>query len=133
MRTLPSLVKAYHGNDGGSGAVSKMWLADMLELDDILIGKQRVNIAEPGTAADYRRIWNGDVAFHYQEPVFDIDNGLTWGFTARYGGWVAGSKNIDPFESGIRGATRVYAGQSTKEIVAAKGAGLLIKNIFAPA
>ena len=65
----------------------------------------------------------------YLDPTAETSKGVTWGMTVPYGTAVAGT--IDEQGVGLRGGVRVRAGESLKELVVSKDAGMLLKNCIA--
>ncbi|PAU86328.1 phage capsid protein [Pseudomonas sp. WN033] len=126
IRRHPKVVKAFNGSLGDEGMVPLQWLADMLELDAILVGEARVNIARPGQAANLARAWGNHASFIYRDQLADANSGTTFGFTAQFGDRIAGSspdKNI-----GLRGGQMVRVGESVKELVTAPDLGYFFEN-----
>ncbi|MCG5260387.1 phage capsid protein [Cupriavidus gilardii] len=137
LRTHPAVVKAVHGNNGDKGAATRQQVAELLEIEDILVGRARVNYAKPGKAAELRPCWRGGMALIYQDKaaakvagVVDGSN-VTFGFTAQYGTRVAGSK--DDSTIGLRGGRRVRVGESVKEVICAPHLGFFLQDVITPA
>jgi hypothetical protein len=137
LRTHPAIVKAVHGNSGDKGAATRQQVAELLEIDQILIGRARVNRAKPGQAAQIKPCWKGGMALLYQDAaaakvagVVDGAN-VTFGFTAQFSTRVAGAK--DDGNIGLRGGRRVRVGESVKEVVCAPGLGFFLKDVITPA
>jgi len=129
MRMHPQIVKAVHGNSGDSGMASQAQVAELLEFDQLLVGRANINTAKKGQAVKLERTWGDMLAMHYQDAMADNRNGTTWGFTAQFGQRVSGQwedKNI-----GLRGGQRVRVGESVKEVVAAKDLGYLMIDVLA--
>lgn len=127
FRMHPKVVKAVHGNSGDSGMASQKQVAELLEVDKLLVGKALVNTARKGQNANLQRAWGNKVSLHYQDAMADNRNGTTWGFTAPFkqresSQWF--DKNI-----GARGGQRVRVVESLKEVVSAKDLGYLIETV----
>lgn len=133
FRTNPFVVSAALGNSGQAGAASREAVRDLLEVRDVLVGSAFVDVAKPGPGkkAQLQRIWGPHAAFLYLDDLGGDEDQevLTWGFTAQYENWVTGSRELPGI--GLRGATEVKCGESVEEIVAAKGAGFLMRNVIA--
>ena len=134
LRMHPKVVAAafaHGGNAATGGLTSKQVIADLLELDDIYIGEGWVNTAKKGQTATLARVWGKDAAFLYQNPLTQsADNSqVTFGFTAEWGGRVAGS--FEDNDIGLRGGVRVRVGESLKELVVANDVGYLFKAAVA--
>lgn len=125
LSTHPQIVKAIHRNSGDTGVVTRQQVADLLELEEILVGEAMVNTANKGQAASYVRAWSpGKVALHHRSPNINTRGEITFGFTAEYGERVSGQwedRNI-----GLRGGQRVRSGMSVKELIVAADCGYLL-------
>lgn len=135
LRTHPKITAAVYpqgGNaTGGATAVARQALADLLELDEVVIGKSWYNSAKPGQTASMARLWGKHAAFLYRpKQIVSPTSTITFGFTAQWGDRIAGTIQGDP-NIGIRGGNRVRVGESVKEIVAASDAGYFFQNAVA--
>lgn len=137
LRTHPVIAKAVHGNAGDKGAATREQVAELLEIDQILVGRARVNLSKPGQQAKIAPAWSGGMSLLYQDTaaakiagVVDGAN-VTFGFTAEYGTRIAGAE----FDSriGLRGGRRVRVGESVKEVVCAPELGFFLKDVITPA
>jgi len=125
----PKIVKAVHGNAGDAGIVARKALADLFELEEILVGEGFVNTAKKGQTASISRVWGKHIALIYRDKMADTRGGTTFGFTAQFGDRIAGSdfdKNI-----GLRGGQRIRVGESVKELITASDLGYFIQNAIA--
>lgn len=125
----PEIVKAVHGNSGDAGIVQRKAIADLFELEDVLVGEGWVNTARKGQAASLSRVWGKHIALIHRNRTAGPNSGLTFGFTAQFGGRIAGAtpdKNI-----GMRGGQLVRAGESVKEVITANDLGYLIIDAVA--
>jgi hypothetical protein len=105
-------------------------VADLLELDQIIVGEAFINTAKPGQTASLSRCWGKHMAFLHQNPVATIrGNAVTFGFTAEWGNRVAGS--MPEPKAGLRGAQRVRVGESVNELIVANDVGYYFQNIVA--
>ncbi|WP_019024060.1 MULTISPECIES: hypothetical protein [unclassified Thioalkalivibrio] len=129
LRTNPHIVKAAHGNSGDSGAATRAAVAELFELEDILVGQGFVNTARKGQEPNMARVWGAHCAFLHRNPVADTQRGLTFGYTAQWGDRVAGQMNEE--KVGLRGSQRVRVGESLVELIAAKDAGFFVQNVKA--
>lgn len=128
LRIHPQIVKAIYPISA-EGAVTRQQLAALLELKNIHIGASYVNSAKKGQDASLTRVWGNHCTLLYLDPTAETSKGVTWGMTVPYGTAVAGT--IDEQGVGLRGGVRVRAGESLKELVVSKGAGMLLKNCIA--
>lgn len=128
LRTHPKVVAAVLGNSGTSGAVSREALAEVLELDDILVGQSFVNTAAKGATAAFSQCWGKHAALLYRDTLAG-NEGITFGFTASF----MGREVRDWFnpELGRSGADVVQVADSVKEIVSANDLGYLFANAVA--
>ena len=125
----PKIVKAVHGNDGDSGIARRRDIAELLELEDILVGEAWVNTARKGQAVALARTWGKHIALTYRDKTASNRNGVTFGLTAQFGGRIAGA--IPDKDIGLRGGQRVRAGESVKELICAAPLGYFIQNAVA--
>lgn len=129
LRRHPKVVKAYNGTTGDDGMVPMQFLADLLELEAILVGEARLNIARPGQAASLVRAWGPHAAFIYRDRLADSNSGTTFGFTAQWGDRISGSEYDR--DIGMRGGQRVRVGESVKELITAPDLGYFFENAVA--
>ena len=106
-------------------------VADLFELDRIIVGTAWVNTAKKGQTASYTRLWGKHSAFLHQRPLQSLTqgNGITFGATAQYGTRVAGTQFDD--EIGLRGGYRCKVGESVNELIIAADAGFYYANCVA--
>ncbi len=137
LRTHPKVVKAVQGNSGDSGAATVQQVAELLEIDRILVGRALVNASKPGQPAVLKKCWSGGVSLIYQDESAARLSGLvesgnvTFGFTAQTGQRVALSR--EDGDIGLRGGRRVRVGETVKEIVCAPSLGFFLKDVITPA
>ena len=127
LSTHPQIVKAVNKNSGDTGIVTRQQVADLFELEEILIGASRVNTAKKGQTASLQRAWTGGVQLQYRAQNINSRNGLTFGFSGEHGDRMSGQwedKNI-----GLHGGQRVRYGMSIVELITAADLGYLIKGI----
>jgi hypothetical protein len=125
----PQVVKAVHGNSGDSGIASRKQVADLFELEEILVGEARVNTARKGQAMSLSQAWGKHLALLHRDKTADTRSGVTFGVTAQFGTRVAGS--IPDKDIGLRGGERVRAGESVQEVITAADLGFFIQNAVA--
>jgi hypothetical protein len=134
LRQHPKVIAAVFsqgGNAATGGVASRQAIADLLELDEVLVGEGWVNTAKKGQTSSLSRVWGKDAAFLYENPLVASasDSVVTFGFTAEWGSKVAGS--FDDNEIGLRGGVRVRVGESVKELVVCNDCGYLFKAAVA--
>jgi len=129
-----ALAPSANGNTSTSNAAGQpatlQAVADLLELDQIIVGEAFINTAKPGQTASLSRCWGKHMAFLHQNPVATIrGNAVTFGFTAEWGNRVSGS--MPEPKVGLRGAQRVRVGESVNELIVASDVGYYFQNIVA--
>ena len=138
LRVHPKITAALAPSAAGNSSTSNAQgapatlqaVADLLELDQILVGESWVNTAKSGQTASFSRVWGKHMALLHLNPIASIrGNAITFGYTAEYGNRVSGS--IPEPKVGLRGAQRVRVGESVNEIVCASDVGYYFQNIVA--
>ncbi|KQR75754.1 major capsid protein [Rhizobium sp. Leaf341] len=130
LRQNPNVLRALTTSGVADGLADKRAVADLLELDDIVIGSGFANAARPGQPAQRYRLWGKHCALIRREKIVSsLGEVPTWGWTAQYGARVAGS--MDEPKIGLRGSRRVRAGESVAEVVSAPELGYFFQNVAA--
>ncbi|CZT36421.1 major capsid protein [Rhizobium sp. 9140] len=130
MRQNPNVLRALTTSGVADGLADKRAVADLLELDDIVVGSGFANAARPGQPAVRYRLWGKHCALIRREKIVSSMGEVpTWGWTAQFGTRVAGS--IDEPKIGLRGSRRVRAGESVAEVVSAPELGYFFQNVAA--
>ena len=127
LRQHPRIIEAIKGTGAGLGSqgmVSRQQLADLLELQEVIVGAGWVNGAKKGAAPSYARCWGKFAAAIYTEPVTTTQAATTFGFTAESGG---GLRVRDWFDDkiGTDGAQVVQMVDTVKEVLPANDLGYL--------
>lgn len=122
------LINIAYGNAITSGRITRQQLADLLEIDEIIVGDGWVNAVKKGQTTVKTRIWGKFCAGIYQGDISLESNG-TWGYTAQFGQRIAGTI-VDP-NIGLFGGVKVRAGESVREVVTAKEFGFVFTNVVA--
>ena len=135
LRTHPKITAAIYAGGGNASvagtAVARQAVADLLELEEVIVGPAWYNSAKPGQTASMARLWGKHASFLYRAPVMVSPTGtVTFGFTAQWGDRIAGTIQQDP-NIGLRGGTRVRVGESVQEVVAANDAAYFFQNAVA--
>lgn len=134
LRTHPKVVKAVNRSSGDSGAATLAAVAELLEIEKILVGSALVNNAKPGQNANMQKCWKGGLSLIYQDVATAKISGLvdganvTFGFTAQTGTRVAGAENDSNI--GLRGGRRVRVGETVKEVICAPSLGFFLKDVI---
>lgn len=126
LRQHPRIVEAVKGTGAGlsaQGTVTRQQVADLLEIQEVLVGQGFVNTAKKGATAAYSRVWGKFAAAIYTEPVTSTKV-TTFGFTAESGG---GLRVRDWFDEkvGADGAQWVQVVDTAKEVLPANDLGYL--------
>lgn len=131
FRMLPAVVKAVLGNAGDSGMATRLQVAALFEVQEVIVGEGFVNIAKPGETPQMVRVWDNHCAALYRNRTAGTVGGMTFGYTAQYGSRVAGS--IQDVDVGLRGGERVRVGESVREVIAAPSAGFFWEDLVSAA
>lgn len=125
----PVICKAVHGNAGDSGVARRQQVAELFELEEILVGEGWVNASKKGQTVSLTRVWGKHAALIHRNKQADTSGGVTFGFTAEFGSRVSGS--VEDRNIGLRGGQRVRVGESVKELMVANDLGYLIVDAAA--
>lgn len=129
LRTHPKIVQAITAQSGvgvQNGIASRQAIADLFEVDQVLVGESWLNTAKKGQATSLQRVWGKHLLLYYFNPLADTQGGLTFALTAQFGTRVAGQAP-DP-NIGLRGGIRVRVGESVHEHIIATLAGYLVQD-----
>lgn len=126
FRQHPKVVKATNRNSGDSGVAAREAVAELLEVEEVIVGRALVNSARIGQPAQMQQAWGNHVAMLHIDRLADTQQGATFGFTAPYG-QREGAQWFDR-NVGTKGGTRVRVAESLAEVVSAPDLGFLIQN-----
>ncbi len=129
FRAHPKIVEAVKGTGAKSGNASREAVAELFEVEEVLVGQARMNSAKRGQPVQLVRLWQPHIALLHKAPVPEAKGAVTFGATFQWGDRIA-SQREDP-NMGMRGGTAVRTGESVRERVVASQAGYLIRNAFA--
>lgn len=132
LRTHPKVVDAVKGIGGATaGIVARQAIAELFELDEVLVGEGFYNSANKGQTASYGRLWGKHCSLIYRTTAAlgGRMNSPTFGFTAQFGDRVA-MVNADA-NVGLRGGQRIRVGESVKEVIVASDMGYFFENAVA--
>ena len=134
FRQHPKVVESVKATGAGGvnaqGVVARQAVADLLEVNEIIIGQSFLNTAAKGATASYSRVWGKHCSLMYTEPVAGTENVTTFGFTAESGGGLRATNWFDP-ERGADGCEIVKLVDTVKEIMPATDLGYLFTNAVA--
>lgn len=139
LQLHPNLSKAYNRNEGGENVVPLNFLADLLGLDQVLVGNARVQTAQNEAnafgGAVPSRAWGPDAALLHlnqnADPTGDGNGLQTFGFTAIFNGdreEELFSGSIQDPDMGAYGGIRQRVGMSRNEEVSAAELGYFFEN-----
>ena len=137
LRRHPQIVesvKATGAGAGGAGAqaagvVSRQAVADLFEIDRILVGETWHNSARRGQAANYARLWGKHAALlHIRTPTGTRDMMPTWGFTAQAMALQV-MVSEEPSRGVGRGSRAIKVSECIDEIVSWETAGYLFSTV----
>lgn len=126
LRQHPKIVQAVGKSAQTAGYAALREVAELLELQDILVGRSRHNTARRGQAPSYVRAWGKHCALLNIDSLAAQTGQPTFGFTAQWGTRIAGS-SPEP-NVGLRGGVRIRSGESVKEVICSTDSGYLFTN-----
>lgn len=130
LRRNPSIIQAVSVSGTDKGAATQRAVADLFELDEIIVGEAWINTARKGQAVSTVRLWGKHAALLHRAPLATSQSDVpTFGWTAQYLDKIAG-KTPEP-NIGLRGSTRCRAGESVREVIAANDLGFFFENAAA--
>ena len=127
LRQHPKIVNAVFRTPQNSGTVPKEALAELLEIDEVIVGSGYVNTARKGQAPNYVRVWGKHAALISVSLAAAQAMQPTFGFTGQFGTRIAG--DLPEPKAGLRGGVRVRSGESVKEVISCPDAGYFFQNV----
>lgn len=129
LRGHPKIVQAIGKSAQTAGNASLQQVADLLELQEIMVGAAFYNTAKKGQTPVYARAWGKHCSLLHIDSLAAQLQQPTFGWTAQWGTKIAGE--IPAPNAGLRGGVRVRAGESVQEIVVSTDAGYFFQNAVA--
>lgn len=129
LRMNPSIVKATNRNSGDAGAAARQAVAELFEVDEIVIGASRINGANRGQTPVLNQCWGKHLFAHYRSKIATLKDDVVWGLTAQSGQRF--TKVEEDSKVGLKGGVRVVVGEYLCEVILAKPAGILMQNVIA--
>lgn len=131
LRRHPKVIEAVKSTGGAitNGMVSKQAVADLFELEEILVGRSKQNTANIGQTETIARVWGKHALFFYRDRLTNNEGGISFGYSAQWGERIAGA--IQDPDVGMRGGQRVRVGESRVEIIAAADVAFFFQNAVA--
>jgi hypothetical protein len=124
FRKHPKAVQAVKGQTTSAGRLTRQEVAEAFEVNRILVGSGRVNVARPGLTPSMSRTWGATISGQFIDRSATPEaGGMTFGMTAVHGARVAGTLTVD---MGLTGGIKVRSGESVRELIVARRAGFLI-------
>ena len=125
----PQIVSACLRNPGEAGIARRKDIADLLELDEVIVGEALVNTARRGQTATLTRTWGKHISLIYRNRQAAPQRDVTFGMTVPFGQPVAGA--WEDKDIGLRGGTKVRAGESVCELITCPDAAYFLQNVAA--
>lgn len=129
LRQHPKIVQAVFGTAQNGGVVTRDQLAQVLEIQKVIVGAGFVNVAKKGQPVNTQRCWGKHAAFMYIDKDAAMAKQPCWGYTAQWGDKIAG--DIPEPKLGLRGSQRVRVGESVKEVTSAPALSYFFQNAVA--
>jgi hypothetical protein len=129
LSTNPYILKAVNRSSGDSGIASRRAVADLFELDDVLVGMAWNNTAKKGQTASLGKLWGKHCSLVYVEKSVQANKRITFGWTAQWRGRFAGSQPDG--DIGLTGGVRVRVGEYVKEVITSSRLGYYIEDCAA--
>lgn len=129
LRMHPKLVQAIGRSAQTAGYASLQQIAELLELQEILVGRAFYNTAKKGQAPSYVRAWGKHCSLLNIDSLAAQLGQPTFGWTAQFGTPIAGV--IPEPKAGLRGGERIRSGESVKEVIVSTDSGYWFQNCVA--
>ncbi len=129
LRSHKKIARAVNATSGDVAIAARRAIADLFELEDIVVGQSRINTAAQGQPPSLDRIWGKSALLYRRSPAPDPMGPPQLGVTASYRGLEVYTR----FEGarGARGLHRIRVVDSCEEQILAPAAGYLIRNAVA--
>lgn len=130
LQRHPEVVSMYRTeySDPKKGIAPLSYVAQLLKVDEIIVGQSVMNAARKGQAPELVPAWGNDLIMFYQNPLATPKQGLTFGYTAQ-----KGTRQVSQFFDGEPGYSGVYinkVAEAVIELLVAPSCGFLFKNAF---
>lgn len=128
-----ALAAPAYGNSSVSSAkgapASLQAVADLFELQEIIVGEAWYNSAKEGQTPVMTRMWGNNLILLHQNPITSLKNGgITHSTTAAFGPPKAGQIFIP--EMGAEGTYLCRAGEKVREMIVASDCGYLFSSVI---
>ena len=129
LRRHPKIAQAIGHSAQTAGYVARQQVAELLELDGIIVGQSRVNTAKNGQTPNYVRTWGNHASLLHISPMAAQMGQPTFGFTAQWGTRIAGV--LPEPKAGLSGSMRVRSGERVLEVISSVDAAYFFQNATA--
>jgi len=128
LRQHPDVIKAYNGTLGDQGLVPLAFLRELLELEEIIVGRAKYNAASKGQQMNLAKLWGNHCSLMYRNKQAAPQGGVTFGWTAGWENRVA-MTGVDG-NIGLRGGIRVRVGESVNEQIVCNDVAYFLENVI---
>jgi hypothetical protein len=129
LRQHPKIAQALGKSAQSAGVGALQEIAELLELNEIIVGRGFLNLAKKGQAPNHVRVWGKHAALLNIDGLAAQMDQPTFGWTAQFGNKIAGTI-ADP-RKGLTGGTIVRSGERVVEVIASTDAGYYFQNVVA--
>lgn len=127
LKSHPAILSAIGRYNSDSGIAKKSEVAELFELDEVIVGEGWLNIAAPGQMVQRARVWGSHCSLMYRDKLANFSNNRpTFALTAEYGTRISGE--MPEPKIGLKGSTRVRVGEQVKELILANDMAYLFEN-----
>ncbi len=129
LRSHPRIVQATKATAQLGGIASRQQVADLFEVEDVLVGAARANNAKRGQTPSLTRLWGKHIAGIYIPPVLTGQGEVAFGASFEFE-----QRQVQEWadkDIGMRGGQRIRVGESLKERIIANQAGFMLQNAVA--
>ena len=118
-------------SDKAIGLATRRAVAELLELDEIIVGRAFYNTAARGAAANISRLWGNHAALIYTAPIADpaMPTLPVFGWTAEYRPLMV--RAYPEHKIAPQGGEAYEVSQICREQAGHKGSGYFLQNVIA--
>ncbi len=130
LSTHTKMAAAVFKQGSTSGIVTRQMVADLFELDEVLVGEAWINTAKKGQTPVMARCWGKHCALLYRDKLAKPQQRgrMTFAVTGQFGGRIAGT--IPDPKIGLKGGQMVRVGEQVKELITANDLGYFLKTVI---
>lgn len=130
FRTLDPVLDAVKSStrmqDSPGGLAKRQEIAELFEVDHVLVGRARYNKKKKGQTPTYARVWGASVAALHVRPSPTVRS-ITFG--ASFSEQTKMTQTMMDYKRGVKGAEYVKVGYNCDEKIIAKDLGYLLYNL----